>query len=106
MARRPTVDEVSAPYANFMRTPAPAGPDVCRILHEWLRDLLALRTPGQPSRYVSGRHTRLRLADMCSPLPCRLTGQLGSTTPPEAARLSPQQTSSPLAAGRAVTMGT
>lgn len=31
MARRPTVDEVSAPYANFMRTPAPAGPDVCRI---------------------------------------------------------------------------
>ncbi len=31
MAGRLTVEEVSAPYANFMRTPAPSGPDVCRV---------------------------------------------------------------------------
>ena len=43
MAGRPTVDEVSAPYANFMRTPAPAGPDVCRVCRTF--------TDGYPTCY-------------------------------------------------------
>jgi predicted amidophosphoribosyltransferase len=43
MAARPTVDEVSAPYANFMRTPAPAGPDICSVCRTF--------TDGYPTCY-------------------------------------------------------
>ncbi len=43
MADRPTVDEVSAPYANFMRTPEPSGPDVCRVCRTF--------TDGYPTCY-------------------------------------------------------
>ncbi len=43
MAGRPTVDEVSAPYANFMRAPAPTGPDTCRVCRTF--------TDGYPTCY-------------------------------------------------------
>lgn len=43
MAARPTVDEVSAPYANFMRTPTPAGPDICSVCRTF--------TDGYPTCY-------------------------------------------------------
>lgn len=51
MAGRPTVDEVSAPYANFMLNPAPPGRGVCRICWTFVEGSFATcyRCGHQPS---------------------------------------------------------
>lgn len=52
MAARPTVEEVSAPYANFMRTPAPVGPDVCRICRTFTNGYATCFRCGHQPSYV------------------------------------------------------